>query len=107
MKLSTQQVSTQKKKLWFLAFVLWLLIVVSGLSVVYTTYDTRVKFNELESLRHQYNRMQMVWGQYLLEQSTWANYGRVEKVAAKKLSMKVPTAEQIILIRNTEAAYEG
>ncbi|MBX2808923.1 MAG: cell division protein FtsL [Cellvibrionaceae bacterium] len=85
-----------------LVLVLWLTLLSSAVAVVYVTYDTRVKFNHLESLRRDYNRLQVVWGQYLLERSTWASYGRIEKLAAEKLSMRIPAANQIIIVADDE-----
>jgi cell division protein FtsL len=36
------------------------------------------------------------WGQLQLEQSTWANHSRVEKIAREKLQMKTPPAAQVV-----------
>jgi cell division protein FtsL len=85
-------------QLMVVMIVLWVGIIVSSLSVVYSTYDSRVKFNQLETLRREQNHLQVEWGQYLLEESTWAEYGRVEKLANEKLSMNMPEMEKIILI---------
>ncbi|MGH1439244.1 MAG: cell division protein FtsL [Cellvibrionaceae bacterium] len=78
--------------------VLWLALITSSFGVVYVTYDTRVKFNLLETLRREQNQLQIVWGQYLLEESTWAGYGRVERVAEEKLLMQIPDSEKIIMV---------
>lgn len=81
-----------------LLLVLWVIFLVSALGVVHVSYDTRVKFNHLENLRREHNQLQVVWGQYLLEESTWAAYGRVEKLAQEKLFMAVPDSQQIIMV---------
>ena len=81
---------------------LWVAVLASALMVIYVTHDTRLKFNDLETLRHQQDALQVEWGQYLLEESAWASYGRVEKIAADKLSMKVPSTEQIIMVNADE-----
>lgn len=86
---------TVKQTFWWLV-VLWLSVMTSSLAVIYVAHDNRVKFNELENLRREQSRLQVVWGQYLLEESTWADYGRVEKVAREKLLMQVPKPEDII-----------
>lgn len=90
-----------------LTAVLWLLVILSALVVVYVTYDTRVKFNALETLRREQGQLQLVWGQYLLEESTWAAYGRIEKLAEDKLSMQVPKAENIIMVMPKGHSDEG
>jgi len=82
----------------FVLLVLWLALISSSFAVIYVTYDNRVKFNLLETLRREQNQLQIVWGQYLLEESTWAAYGRIEKLAEEELSMQVPDSEKIIMV---------
>ena len=77
---------------------LWLLVMISSMAVIYVSFDNRLKFNELENLRREQGRLQVVWGQYLLEESTWAAYGRIEQVAREQLSMKVPESKRIIQV---------
>jgi cell division protein FtsL len=91
----------------FLVAALWVAVIVSSLALVYSTFDSRVKFNELENLRREQNRLRVEWGQYLLEESTWAEYGRVEKLANEKLDMKVPDMENIILLPSKEQSELG
>ena len=86
----------------FFVVLLWLLVLISALAVVYSVFDSRVKFDELESLRAEHMALQVAWGQYLLEESTWASFGRVERIATEELSMKVPEPRQIILVRSNE-----
>ena len=100
---STQQVSNISKQSVFLVVFLWLAVLASAITVIYVSYDTRIQFNVLESLRKEENQLQVVWGQYLLEESTWATYGRIEALAEEKLSMQVPTPEQIIMVSPDES----
>ena len=83
---------------WMLVVGLWLANIVSALAVVAVTQQVRRDTNELEALRRESADLEVQWGQYLLEQSTWASYTRVEKQASEQLGMKVPDASQIILI---------
>lgn len=85
-----------------LVVVLWLLVIVTALGVIYSTHDTRLKVNELSVLRHQQDDLQVEWGQYLLEESAWASYGRIEKIATEKLLMQVPAKQQIITVNANE-----
>lgn len=78
--------------------VLWLLVLFSALGVVASTHEVRKQVNSLEVLRREAAQLQVEWGQYLLEQSTWAAYGRVETIAAQKLDMIPATAEQIVMV---------
>lgn len=79
--------------------VLWFLIMGSGLGVIYSTHLSRQLFNELESKRRVTSELHVEWGQYLLEQSTWASYTRVERIAAERLNMKHPAPENMVVIR--------
>ena len=75
-----------------------LLVLASSLGVVYSTHKTRVATRTLEELRREENALQVMSGQYLLEKSSWAAYSRVEDIAARKLNMKVPQAENTVLV---------
>jgi cell division protein FtsL len=46
--------------------------------------------------------LQVQWGQYLLERSTWAAYSRVEQVAVSELNMKAPVSTEIVMIRRVD-----
>jgi cell division protein FtsL len=83
---------------WLLVVSLWVANVASALAVVAVTQQVRRDTNELEELRRESAELEVQWGQYLLEQSTWASYRRVEQQAVEELNMKVPEANQIILI---------
>ena len=74
----------------------------SALAVVYSVFDSRMKFDALESLRAEHMALQMAWGQYLLEESTWASYNRVETIATEELSMKIPESSQVVLVGTHE-----
>lgn len=76
----------------------WLLVIASALAVVASTHQVRKQVDELETLRREAVELEVVWGQYLLEQSTWAAYGRVERLAVNELRMQVPDAERIVMV---------
>lgn len=78
---------------------LWFGIMASGLGVIYSTHLSRQLFSELESKRRTTSELHVEWGQYLLEQSTWASYSRVERIAAEQLDMRQPTPENMVVIR--------
>ncbi len=86
-----------------LVLFLWVSVLLTAIGVIYSTHDTRLKVNELSVLRHQKDDLQVMWGQYLLEESTWASYGRVEKIATEKLLMQVPSNQQIITVSADES----
>ncbi len=88
---------------------LWILVVISALAVVASTQQVRRQIDDLENLRRQASQLQVQWGQYLLERSTWAAYSRVEQVAVSELNMKAPVSDEIVMIRmvNTEIDNVG
>lgn len=78
---------------------LWFAVMASGIGVVYSNHLSRQLFSELETKRRIASELHVEWGQYLLEQSTWAAYSRVEKIAAEKLEMQTPAQQQIVIVR--------
>ena len=89
---------------WALLLVacLWVLVVISALAVVAQTQQVRRDVNTLEVLRREASHLQVEWGQYLLEESTWAAYSRTEAIASKELNMIAPTTEQVVMVPNDE-----
>lgn len=95
---SSESIRRFNRNAWVIA-VLWFGIMVSGIGVIYSTHLSRQLFSELEIKRRTASDLHVEWGQYLLEQSTWAAYSRVEQVAADKLQMRSPEQKQIVIIR--------
>jgi len=82
-----------------LALIVMILAVIgSAISVIYTKHQSRVEFVALQQLEQQRDHLNEEWGRLLLEQSTWASPGRVEREAKTKLNMIVPTADRIVVI---------
>jgi len=82
--------------------VLWAAIMVSALGVVASTHEVRKQVHALETLRREAVSLQVEWGQYLLEQSTWAAYSRVEAIAAARLNMVPATTDHIVMVGPNE-----
>jgi cell division protein FtsL len=77
---------------------LWLAVLVSALAVVSSTQQVRRDVNQLEMLRREASHLQVEWGQYLLEESTWAAYSRIEGIANQELNMIAPTTEHVVMV---------
>lgn len=73
-----------------------LILLVCALSIVASNHRGRKLFVELEREQTRMKALDVEWGQLLLEQSTWANHARIEKIAREKLQMKTPPAGQIM-----------
>ena len=71
----------------------------SAISVIYSTYRSRSLFAELETLKKSAAEMEVMWGQYLLEQSTWASHERVVSLAEQQVEMEAPDPKQVVMVR--------
>lgn len=83
---------------WLFVTVAALLVVLSAVSVIYSTYQTRKLVAEFQQLQNLRNDMEVEWGQLLLEQSTWGSFNRVERLASERLKMVVPEPNQIVMV---------
>ncbi|MCZ6897103.1 MAG: cell division protein FtsL [Betaproteobacteria bacterium] len=81
-----------------LNILLILIVITCALSVVTSQHRARKLFMELERKQERTRQLTVEWGQLQLEQSTWAMRARVEKIATKRLLMKVPDASKIKVI---------
>jgi cell division protein FtsL len=94
----TQVQASKTGKQWALLLILWLLVLISAMAVVRTTHESRAQLNQLEVMRREAAQLHVQWGQYLLEQSAWSAYGRIEQQATDKLQMIVPRGEQLVVV---------
>jgi cell division protein FtsL len=78
--------------------------VVCALAVVTSSHRARNLFVELEREQNRMHDLEVEWGQLQLEQSTWANHARIEKIARDKLGMRPPAAARIISLDAGSAA---
>jgi len=87
-----------QQRSWFFVATVALLVVLSAISVIYSTYQTRKLVAEFQQLQNMRNDMEVEWGQLLLEQSTWGSFNRVERLASKRLKMIVPEPNKIVMV---------
>lgn len=81
-------------------FFLLVAVIISSMAVIYTKHIGRSEFVVLQKLEKQRDEVNEDWGKLLLEQSTWANPGRVEQQARLRLNMHAPTADMTVVIRD-------
>jgi cell division protein FtsL len=74
-----------------------------ALGVVTSQHKARKLFVELQKEQELARQMEVEWGQLQLEQSTWALPTRVEKIASRKLQMRLPQSEKIQFVRMEQA----
>jgi len=91
-----QKVSRQQS--FLLTFVFAVVCVLSAIALVYTKHESRKLFVELEALTQERDALNIEWGQLQIEQSTWAQHARIEKVATDDLALVRPAAADIYVI---------
>ena len=81
------------------AGVLGLAVAGSAIGVVYTKYLSRKLFVELQALRSERDIIDTEWSRLQLELGAWASHVRIEQEARERLGMRVPRAEEIVVVR--------
>lgn len=80
-------------------FTLFLLVVISAMSLVYAKHLKRILYAQLETLQLEKDHYHIEWSQLLLERGTLASDARVEQLARSQLKMQYPRKEEIIVIQ--------
>ncbi len=80
-------------------YILIALILMSSIAVIYTKHSTRTEFVVLQKLEKQRDQLNEEWGRLLLEESTWAQPGQIEKQASLRLNMIVPSADMLVVVK--------
>jgi cell division protein FtsL len=83
---------------WALA-ALFVLVLATAVGVIFSKHESRKLFVQLQTMQNERDQIQIEWGRMQLEQSTWATHSRIERLARTKLDMKIPLAENVIIIR--------
>ncbi len=78
-----------------LKLLLLAILIGCALALVTSQHKARKLYVELEKEQELARQLDVEWGQLQLEQSTWAMHGRIEKIAAEKLNMRVPPSSRI------------
>ena len=88
----------QQRQPLLLTTVFAVVCVMAAIAIVYTKHESRKLFVELEGLTAERDKLNIEWGQLQIEQSTWANHARIERVAAEELSLARPASTEINVI---------
>ncbi len=76
-----------------------LLLLVSALAVIYSKYQSRLIFIDIQKQERALDQYEVEWGQLQLELTTLAEQNRVEQVAREQLKLVMPLREKIIYIK--------
>lgn len=79
--------------------VLMMINLASAVAVVQAKHRSRDLQNELQQLRLVKDNIESEWAQLQLEESAWANHGRVDRIAREKLGMVEPPDYQVVAVR--------
>lgn len=71
----------------------------SALAVAHTKYQSRLLFVDLQEIRKERDQLDMNWGRLQLELGTWGSHSRVEDLARNHLEMRLPKADEIVVVR--------
>jgi len=82
-----------------ITLILFLLVMGSAVGVIFSKHESRKLFVQLQVLQKEKDQMNVEWGRMQLEQSTHATHGRIESLAIKKLGMRLPAADKVVIIR--------
>lgn len=74
-------------------------VISSAMGSVWTRHESRKLFNELQQLESNRDAMNVEWGKLQLEQSTYTTHGKIEEAARKHLKMKIPAAQQVMILK--------
>ena len=78
---------------------LWLVILITAISVAYISHLCREKYSELAVLESEENGLQIDYGRYLLEASAWGSLQRIETLAIDQFVMHTPKPDEIVIVR--------
>lgn len=74
-------------------------VVSSALAVIYSAHMTRQMYAQLQSLQKEQDDLDSQYEKLLLEQSAWADFARVDRVAREELNMKEPGPNDLVIVR--------
>lgn len=75
-----------------------LLVIISACGLVYVRHQHRLVFVDLQALLQQRDQLNTEWGQLLLEQSTFSFHHYVNTTARKRLGMRPPAPEEVVVL---------
>lgn len=76
-----------------------IIVLLSGLAVIYLTDKNRHLAISLEESMATQNQIHQQWGKLLLEQSTWSTQARIQGTANKQLGMQTPSSKQVVMVK--------
>lgn len=82
---------------WF-HLLLLILILISSISVVLVTYETRNQISHRDRLLEERVKLDDEWSNLILEENSLAEHSRVQRLATKELDMIRPDADKEVIV---------
>ncbi len=82
-----------------LVVIMIMVLVMSGLAVIYGKYKARLFFIEIQKVEKELDYLEMRWERLTLEERMLSEHNRVEKIARKKMGLVEPNRKEIIYIQ--------
>lgn len=79
--------------------ILLMAVLASAVALVWARHEARAQFIQLTQLQTERDNLNVEFGRLELEQATWADPARIERVARTQLDMVNPEPADIQLIR--------
>jgi cell division protein FtsL len=79
-------------------FCLAFVVVASAIALVYSRYRSRILFAQTEALNKERDELGIEWGRLQIEQATWSENSRVEKIAREDLGLAYPQPGQMVVL---------
>lgn len=83
----------------FLVLLLAAAAIASAIGVVRVRHEGRQRYIELRALHAERDELNIEYGRLQLEQATWAEMSRVERVAREELGLVRPDPSRITVVR--------
>ncbi|MBE0469337.1 MAG: cell division protein FtsL [Methyloprofundus sp.] len=79
--------------------VLLIMLLGSGLAVIYAKYNSRLVFIEIQKSEQELDRLEVLWGRLTLEERMLAEHNRVEETARKSMGLVELDRKSIVYIK--------
>ncbi|MDD9818778.1 MAG: cell division protein FtsL [Gammaproteobacteria bacterium] len=90
-----------------LPWLLGLAIFLTAVLIVWSRHEARRLFVEMQQLERDRDALNEQWGRLQLERSTWADHGRIERLARTRIGMGLPREEVLVILRGGPEAAPG
>lgn len=74
-------------------------VVASAIGVVQVRHEGRQRYIDLRALHAERDELNIEYGRLQLEQATWAEMSRVERMAREELGLVRPDPQQVTVVR--------